>query len=87
MILRVFRILDCINEKFQNSPTYGYDDISQSTSYLLTGGAEKKLRIFDLNRPDAVPTEIDALGTVRAAVWHHSDQTILTSSNDSGGIR
>ncbi|CAM6097618.1 unnamed protein product [Calypogeia fissa] len=60
---------------------------SESTTNLLTGGTEKKLRIFDLNRPDAPPTEIDALGTVRAAVWHHSDQTILTSSGDSGGIR
>lgn len=46
------------------------------------------LRIFDLTRPDAPPTEIGGSpGAIRAAVWHHSDQTILSSFNDAGGIR
>jgi serine-threonine kinase receptor-associated protein len=62
---------------------------SESTTHLLTGGAEKILRIFDLNRPDAPPTILEGSpGTpIRAAVWHHSDQTILSSSNDMGGVR
>lgn len=70
-------------------PYYAHStNVWQSTTYLLTGGAEKILRIFDLNRPDAPPTEIDGSpGTIRAAVWHHSDQTILSSSNDTGGIK
>lgn len=61
----------------------------QSTTHLLTGGAEKILRIFDLGRPDAAPTIMEGSpGTpIRAAVWHHSDQTILSSSNDIGGVR
>jgi len=62
---------------------------SESTTHLLTGGAEKVLRIFDLGRPDAPPTLLESSpGTpIRAAVWHHSDQTILSSSNDVGGVR
>jgi WD40 repeat protein len=61
----------------------------QSTTHLLTGGLEKVLRIFDLNRPDAPPTLLEgSLGTpIRAALWHHGDQTILSSSNDIGGVR
>ncbi|KAJ0643364.1 putative transcription factor WD40-like family [Helianthus annuus] len=58
------------------------------THFLLTGGFEKKLRIFDLNRPDASPREIEhSPGSVRTVVWLHSDQTILSSCSDSGGVR
>ncbi|XP_024371090.1 uncharacterized protein [Physcomitrium patens] len=62
---------------------------SESTTHLLTGGAEKVLRIFDLARPDAPPTLLESKPEtpIRAAVWHHSDQTILSSSNDIGGVR
>lgn len=61
----------------------------QSTTHLLTGGAEKVLRIFDLGRPDAPPTLLESSPEtpIRVAVWHHSDQTILSSSNDIGGVR
>jgi hypothetical protein len=47
------------------------------------------LRIFDLSRPDAPPTLLESSPEtpIRAAVWHHSDQTILSSSNDIGGVR
>ena len=55
---------------------------------LLTGGFEKILRIYDLNRPDATPREIDkSPGSVRTAAWLHSDQTILSSCTDMGGVR
>lgn len=49
--------------------------ISPTSSHLLTGGQEKKVRIFDLGRPDA---EADFLGdpsvpshdgTVKSVVW------------------
>ncbi|KAG5619047.1 hypothetical protein H5410_018871 [Solanum commersonii] len=60
----------------------------QDTNLLLTGGFEKILRIFDLNRPDAPPREIDSSpGSVRTVAWLHSDQTILSSSGDAGGLR
>lgn len=60
----------------------------QDTNLLLTGGFEKILRIFDLNRADAPPREIDSSpGSVRTVAWLHSDQTILSSSGDAGGLR
>lgn len=60
----------------------------QDTHLLLTGGFEKILRIYDLNRPDATPREIDKLpGAARTVAWLHSDQTILTSCSDMGGVR
>lgn len=55
---------------------------------LLTGGMEKVVRIFDLNRPDAPPREIEkSHGSVRTISWLHSDQTILGSCTDMGGVR
>jgi WD40 repeat protein len=60
----------------------------QDTHLLLTGGAEKILRIYDLNRPDAPPKEVDkSPGSVRSVAWLHSDQTILSSYTDMGGVR
>lgn len=62
--------------------------ILQDTHRLLTGGFEKILRIFDLNRPDAPPVEVEhSPGSVRTVAWLHSDQTILSSCSDSGGVR
>ncbi|KAI4387051.1 hypothetical protein MLD38_004914 [Melastoma candidum] len=61
---------------------------SEDTHLLLTGGFEKILRIFDLNRPDAPPREVDSSpGSVRTVAWLHSDQTILSSCSDVGGVR
>lgn len=49
---------------------------------------EKVLRIFDLNRPDAPPREIEkSPGSVRTLAWLHSDQTILGSCTDMDGVR
>ncbi|KAE9463367.1 hypothetical protein C3L33_04737, partial [Rhododendron williamsianum] len=61
---------------------------SEDTHFLLTGGVEKILRIYDLNRPDASPREVDKTpGSVRTVAWLHSDQTILSSCTDMGGVR
>jgi len=61
---------------------------SEDTHLLLTGGIEKILRIYDLNRPDAPPREVDkSPGSVRTVEWLHSDQTILSSCTDMGGVR
>ncbi|CAN1169962.1 Serine-threonine kinase receptor-associated protein [Linum perenne] len=60
---------------------------SEDTHLLLTGGMEKILRIYDLNRPDAPPREVDkSPGSVRALAWLHSDQTVLSSCTDMGGV-
>lgn len=49
---------------------------------------EKVLRIYDLNRIDAPPREVDKTpGSVRTVTWLHSDQTILSSCTDIGGVR
>lgn len=61
---------------------------SEDTHLLLTGGFEKILRIYDLNRPDAPPREVhDSPGSVRTLTWLHSDQSILSSCSDMGGVR
>ncbi|KAM7256524.1 hypothetical protein ACFE04_012265 [Oxalis oulophora] len=61
---------------------------SQDTNFLTTGGHEKILRIFDLNRPDAPPRELDnSPGLVRTVAWLHSDQTIISSCSDISGVR
>ncbi|AQK82365.1 Serine-threonine kinase receptor-associated protein [Zea mays] len=61
---------------------------SEDTHLLLTGGMEKTLRVYDINRPDAAPRELDkSPGSVRTAAWLHSDQTILSSCTDMGGVR
>lgn len=60
----------------------------QDTHLLLTGGIEKVLRIFDLNHPDAPPRDVDkSPGSIRTVAWLHSDQTILSSCTDMGGVR
>ncbi|KAL9269194.1 Serine-threonine kinase receptor-associated protein-like protein [Drosera capensis] len=61
---------------------------SEDTHLLLTGGLEKVLRIYDLNHPDAPPRELDkSPGSVRTVTWLHSDQTILGTCTDIGGVR
>ncbi|KAJ9179091.1 hypothetical protein P3X46_010915 [Hevea brasiliensis] len=61
---------------------------SEDTHLLLTGGVEKILRILDLNRPDVPPREVDSSpGSIRTVAWLHSDQTILSSCTDMGGVR
>ncbi|MQL88870.1 hypothetical protein Taro_021443 [Colocasia esculenta] len=76
----------------QGSSTYGKKGFGVGeacdTHLLLTGGFEKILRIFDLNRPDATPMEVEkSPGSVRTLSWLHGDQTILSSCTDMGGVR
>jgi WD40 repeat protein len=49
---------------------------SPTASHLLTGGQEKKVRLFDLRRPDAEPDFLGGTGgvtahegTVKSVVW------------------
>lgn len=61
--------------------------ISPTSTHLLTGGQEKKVRMFDLGRPDADPdylSESGALshdGTVKSVVWV-GDHTGVTAGED-----
>ncbi|EIM90453.1 WD40 repeat-like protein [Stereum hirsutum FP-91666 SS1] len=62
--------------------------ISPTSSHLLTGGQEKKARIFDLSRPDAEPDVLVSDGsptshdgTVKSVVWV-GDHTGVTAGED-----
>ena len=65
--------------------------ISPSTSHLLTGGQEKKVRIFDVGRPDAEPvilSDANGLshdGTVKSVVW--LDENTGVSGGEDGVIK
>ncbi|KAH9483744.1 Serine-threonine kinase receptor-associated protein [Psilocybe cubensis] len=61
--------------------------LSPQASHLLTGGQEKKVRIFDLNRPDAEPDFLfdngpfSHDGTIKSVVWV-GDHTGVTAGDD-----
>jgi len=56
---------------------------------LLTGGQEKKVRIFDLGRPDADPDimggGLSHDGTIKSVVWF--DENAGVSAGDDGFIK
>lgn len=70
---------------------------STEGSYLLTGGQEKKLRIFDLARPEADPLYLVGKGepdggkahegTIRSVVWDAQDGNVAVSAGEEGVIR
>ncbi|CAI7923654.1 unnamed protein product [Closterium sp. NIES-54] len=64
-------------------------DFSKDSRQLLTGGAEKVVRVFDLARPDAGPTlSLEGMaGPVRCARWHNDDRWILVTCNDVAGVK
>ncbi|KAE9394064.1 WD40 repeat-like protein [Gymnopus androsaceus JB14] len=62
--------------------------LSPSASHLLTGGQEKKVRIFDIGRPDADPDFLSESGggtshdaTVKSVVWV-GEHTGVTAGED-----
>lgn len=75
-------------DAYLGSSFHFFANLKQDAQFLLTGGVEKVLRIYDLNRLDAPPREVDkTAGSVRTVTWLHSDQTILSSCTDIGGVR
>jgi len=62
--------------------------LSPTVSHLLTGGQEKKVRIFDLKRPDAEPdflvdtaSNLSHDGTIKSVVWV-GDHLGVTAAED-----
>lgn len=61
--------------------------LSPQATHLLTGGQEKKVRIFDLNRPDAEPDFLfdsgllSHDGTIKSVVWV-GEHTGVTAGED-----
>lgn len=65
--------------------------IDDEGTRILTGGNEKKLRLFDLNNPDAEPREFTRPGgipahdaTIKSIVWlrGQGQRTIVTAGED-----
>jgi len=65
--------------------------LSSTSSHLLTGGQEKKARIFDVNRPDAPPDFLEDTngltheGTVKSVVW--VAENLGVTAGDDGNIK
>ena len=58
-----------------------------STYRLVSGGAEKILRVFDLTRPDAPPTEFaPAPDNIRTTNWIHDNTLLLVSYLDKPNV-
>jgi serine-threonine kinase receptor-associated protein len=64
-------------------------DISPAATQIVTGDQEKKIRIFDLNRPDAEPRFLTPQGkdfahekTVKSVVWLPDSKTIVSGGED-----
>ncbi|CED83859.1 serine threonine kinase receptor associated protein [Phaffia rhodozyma] len=72
---------------------------SNEGAYVLTGGQEKKLRIFNLARPDADPLymtkrgDLDGAeglaheGNIRSVVWDSQDGNVAVSAGEEGVVR
>jgi len=65
--------------------------LSPSAGRLLTGGQEKKVRIFDVRQPDAEPFILSEVGehshegTIKSVVWF--DENICMSAGEDGFVR
>jgi serine-threonine kinase receptor-associated protein len=58
-------------------------DFNKDGTRILTGGKEKKLRIFDLYRPDAPPLEATGhTDTIKAVVWDEGRHLVLSAGDD-----
>jgi len=65
--------------------------LSSNSSHLLTGGQEKKARIFDINRPDAPPDFLEDTnglaheGTVKSVIW--VGENLGVTAGEDGNIK
>ncbi|NP_001279558.1 serine-threonine kinase receptor-associated protein [Callorhinchus milii] len=58
-------------------------DFTQDSNHLLTGGQDKLLRIYDLNKTDAEPLEIGGhTSAIKKACWCNGDKQILSAADD-----
>ncbi|KAI8639638.1 WD40-repeat-containing domain protein [Parasitella parasitica] len=59
-------------------------DFNTDNTKILTGGKERKLRIFDLYRPEAPAVELEGhTDTVKAVIWDEAHHQVLSAGDDS----
>ncbi|XP_051889713.1 serine-threonine kinase receptor-associated protein [Pristis pectinata] len=58
-------------------------DFTQDSNNLLTGGQDKVLRIYDLNKSESEPVEISGHSSgIKKALWCNGDKQILSAADD-----
>lgn len=74
---------------FQHDHIVRAVDISPSGSHIFTGGMEKKLRRYDLSRPDEQPDQFVAPGSatahegmIKSVIWDEPHRLIISAGDD-----
>lgn len=74
---------------FQHDHIVRAVDISPTGSHIYTGGMEKKLRRYDLSRPDSPPELYSANGSatshdgmIKSVIWDDHRRLIISASED-----
>jgi len=58
---------------------------SKDDQKILTGGQDKILRIFDLNKPDAEPLKLEGHSQgIKVALWCKDNNTIISAAQETG---
>ncbi|XP_068129013.1 serine-threonine kinase receptor-associated protein [Hyperolius riggenbachi] len=58
-------------------------DFTQDSNHLLTGGQDKLLRIYDLEKPEADPEQIGGhTSAIKKALWYNDDRQIISAADD-----
>lgn len=72
---------------FQHSHIVRCCGFAESSTRLATGGMEKLVRIYDLERPDAPPLQLaGAAKGIRNCAWVQGDSLIITTQQDTPGV-
>jgi len=58
-------------------------DFSQDDEKLLTGSNEKKMRIFNLDKPEEVDVIENVGGNLKSCLWLNNDQSILSGGEEN----
>ncbi|CAG8500829.1 10619_t:CDS:2 [Scutellospora calospora] len=85
------KVWDTYTGDVQYSFTHGHivrsADISYDGTRIISGGQEKKLRIFDLNKPENAVVEVEGHeSTIKSVIWD-GDRNVVLSAGDDKEIR
>ena len=58
-------------------------DISEDSTRIVSGGQEKKLRVFDLSKPEEPVVEVEAHeATIKSVIWDGERNVVLSAGDD-----